>query len=90
MSDQEDFDFYMQKKTGRALTYAFLGVAAAQFPAVALWIGLIVAGVFDADDQLYIFMVGQLLYFLTTLGIGVFLVRRYLARAREEFPGTGD
>ncbi len=90
MSDQEDFEFYMQKKTGRALTYAFLGVAAAQFPAVAIWIGLVVSGVFDADDQLYIFMTSQLLYFLTTLSIGVFLVRRYLARARDEFPGEPD
>ena len=86
MTDHDDVEFYMQKKTGRALTYAFLGVAAAQFPMVAIWIALVINGVFDADEELHIFMTGQLIYFLTTVTVTVFLVRRHLARARDQFP----
>ena len=85
-SDEEDNrEFYMQKKIGRALTFAVVGVGAAQIISIIVWIFLVFGGTYDAEMNLDVFMVGQVIYFAMTVAVAVVLVRRYLRRCRDEF-----
>lgn len=79
-----DIEFEMQKSTGKALTYAVVGVGAAQLLSIGVWIALVFSGIFDAELNLDVFMVGQVIYFALTVFVAVVLVVRYLRKRRAE------
>ncbi len=79
-----DPDFALQKATGRALTRLFAAIVVVQVLGVALWLALVFSGVVDASMNLDGFMISQLLIFLSTIAIGIFVLVRHLKKLRRQ------